>query len=270
MKLHDAIIQVLSQVESTMTTSEIASVLNRMNLYSKKDGSPITSYQIHGRTNNYPHLFEREGSSVKLKTEGIIGQKVQINKKANISQSISISNRELEDGLINDIHFKSASIIDTIVPNSPGMYCIKIKDITLLPKPFQIELKKRNHKIIYIGIASQSLLTRLLNQELRANGHGTFFRSMGATLGFRPLKGSLLNKANKRNYKFSHDDEVKIIQWINENLLVSWVESQDNLESIESELIRKHLPLLNIAKNPAALKILSEVRAECVSMANSK
>ncbi|RBW61440.1 HNH endonuclease [Tenacibaculum sp. E3R01] len=49
-----------------MKTSEIALELNKNKLYTKKDGSEITDFQIHGRTRTYTHLFERRGSTVFL------------------------------------------------------------------------------------------------------------------------------------------------------------------------------------------------------------
>jgi hypothetical protein len=125
------------------------------------------------------------------------------------------------------------------------------------------------HNIIYIGIATESLKKRFLNQELRANGHGTFFRSIGAVLGHRPPKGSLLTKKNKRNYKFSETDEQKIITWMNDNFKVNWVECDGDFEEIETQLIIKHRPLINLAKNPDALQLLSDLRKECVQIANS-
>ena len=64
-------------------------------------------------------------------------------------------------------------------------------------------------------------------------------------------------------------DEEKIIDWMNTNLVVNWVEINTNLESIETILINKYEPLLNLAKNPAALEILSELRKECLNIANT-
>lgn len=66
MKLHDAIIQVLVNEKRSMSTKEIAEKLNENKLYVKKDNSEITDFQIHGRTKNYPKLFNREGSIVSL------------------------------------------------------------------------------------------------------------------------------------------------------------------------------------------------------------
>jgi len=174
---------------------------------------------------------------------------------------------QLVKTLMNEKKFKSASAIDSIVPNSPGLYCVRIKEISKLPKHFAEHLADRKHNIVYIGIASQSLKDRL-NHELRAKGHGTFFRSIGAVLGFRPPKGSLVTKANKRNYKFSATDEEKIIAWINGNLIVNWIGHSRDLKSIESELIAKYRPPINIHKNRSKLQILSDLRAECVRIAN--
>lgn len=49
-----------------MTTQEIADELNLNKWYTKKDGSKITAFQIHGRTKNYVKIFRREGSDVYL------------------------------------------------------------------------------------------------------------------------------------------------------------------------------------------------------------
>lgn len=154
----------------------------------------------------------------------------------------------VEKMLMNKQNFKSAKDVDGFVPQASGLYCIRIKNVHLLPEPFGTILLERGHDILYIGIASENLYKRFLNQELRAKGHGTFFRSMGAVLGYKPPKGSLIEKRNKKNYKFSKTDELKIIGWINENLMVNWVESAGDLDSLETGLIVKYLPLLNLSK----------------------
>ena len=270
--LHEAIEKVLRQKGCPMTTTEIANELNKNKWYQKKDSSAIAAFQIHGRTNNYPLIFNRNGSTVslksqhtdKVKTPKIIAEKV----KPKLTE-FSTDTTLLEKVLLNKKNFKKAILIDNLVPNEPGLYCIRIENIDKLPEPFNSNLKVRNHNIIYIGIASQSLQKRFLNQELRANGHGTFFRSLGSILGFRPEKGSLRAKANKKNYTFKANDEQLIIKWINENLLVNWVTFNGDFEGVETGIIQRHLPLINISKNPKALKELSDLRAECVRIANS-
>jgi hypothetical protein len=67
MFLHDAIVKLLQEKCKPMTTSEIASELNKNGWYQKKNNNPdISAYQIHGRTKNYPHLFRRKGTTVCL------------------------------------------------------------------------------------------------------------------------------------------------------------------------------------------------------------
>ena len=69
--LHDEIREILlANGNAWMTTSEIATEVNRRNRYRKRDGSQITDFQIHGRTRNYPNLFEREGSKVRFRKAG--------------------------------------------------------------------------------------------------------------------------------------------------------------------------------------------------------
>ena len=49
-----------------------------------------------------------------------------------------------------------------------------------------------------MALPLKDLNKRMLKQELRSKGHGTFFRSIGAVLGFRPDKGSLnIKKINE-------------------------------------------------------------------------
>src|SRR5699024_2452589 len=140
-----------------------------------------------------------------------------------------------------------------------------------LPENFSQLSAQSGHQWLYIGIASQSLRKRFLGQELRARGNGTFFRSIGAILGYRPQIASLVGKGNTRNYKFSSDDQQAIISWINRSLSVNWIEfPTDALSHAEATLIAKHRPLLNLAGNPAALKELSELRADCVRIANGQ
>ncbi len=66
MTLHEAIKLILEEKNVEMTTKQIAYELNRSKLYSKKDNSLITDYQVHGRTKNYPKIFNRNGSKVSL------------------------------------------------------------------------------------------------------------------------------------------------------------------------------------------------------------
>lgn len=65
--LHDEIVAILIDQNGSMTTQEIASLVNERGNYIKQDGSAVSDFQIHGRTKNYMHLFERDGGRVRLK-----------------------------------------------------------------------------------------------------------------------------------------------------------------------------------------------------------
>lgn len=67
MTLHDAIEKLLKEKGGSMTTTEITEALNENRWFTKKDGSEICQFQVHGRTHNYSRLFDRDGPKVSLK-----------------------------------------------------------------------------------------------------------------------------------------------------------------------------------------------------------
>lgn len=165
--------------------------------------------------------------------------------------------------------FLSAREIDATVPDDFGVYAIRLRTGAELPEPFQSLLDQRDTRLIYIGQAEkQTLLKRLRANELRARGNGTFIRSIGAVLGFRPPFGSLAGRARVQNYRFAPADRIAIVEWINASLEVSWaVLPQAEVHGAEVALIREHKPLLNLQDNPRALPELSALRAECRTIA---
>lgn len=213
---------------------------------------------------DFLNAVQIEGKDVIQKTPK---NKVKI---TSVSKKVSSTDILLRDSniLMNPTNFKLASNLDGLVPALPGIYAIRIKDPKKLPAVFAKELGERNHNLLYIGIASKSLKKRMLGQELRAKGHGTFFRSLGALLGYTPPKGSLVGAGNIQNYKFTSSDETKIIQWINENLLINWILMDNGWNELETQLILSEKPLMNIVKNPLKLTELSRLRARCVEIAN--
>jgi len=270
MTLHEAIERLLLEAGRPLTKKEIAILLNKNGWYKKKDNSIITSYQIHGRAKNYPLIFKMEGSRVSLREHLKSRDQVVLSDNKLIPKKV-IDDKEvglIVKVLLNEKNFKATKVIDKIVPDEPGLYCVRITDVACLPEPFRSYLVKRNHNILYMGIASQSLKKRFLHQELRAIGHGTFFRSVGAVLGYRPEAGSLLRKKNKKNFKFIASEEEEIIEWLNKNTKVNWVTYTGGLNVFETDLIHRYMPLFNLANNPSALIELSELRRECVRIAN--
>ena len=146
-----------------------------------------------------------------------------IKNKFEIAQKHMENNKfkEIENTLLDKAKFRDPVKSIEDAPPCFGIYCIRIKNIDQLIEPCRIALKDRQHDIIYIGIANN--LQKRLKQELIAKGHGTFFRSIGAILGFTPPKGSLKDKRNKYNYKFKKADENNIIQFNSDNLLVNYI-----------------------------------------------
>ena len=275
MTLHDAIEAALSEASRAMTAAELAERVNTSGRYKKRDGTPVTPFQIHGRTRKYPQLFSKEGNTISLarwvdSSKQASSDEPSRTVPASVLRSTAPSPvvvSDLEASLLNDEAFRPAGSIDPEVPDRPGLYAIKIRDRAALPQPFRNLLDSRDSDLIYVGIASISLRKRFLDQELRARGHGTFFRSIGAVLGFRPPWGSLASTANGRNYTFAAEDTDTIIDWINANLIVNWIEFAGAHAAEESSLLRAHTPLLNLRGNPAALPHLKALRAECVSIA---
>ena len=214
------------------------------------------------------HLFNKSDGRITLKSKtGIIPKKAIPKQKQIFVNEIASDPSLLMKVLLNEKNFKAINDCESDIPDVPGLYCVRIKDPIALDTVFANVLAERNHTIIYIGIASKSLKKRFLNQELRAKGHGTFFRSLGAVLGYVPESGSLIGKSNQNNYKFSSKSEQDIIKWIDENLLINWGIVSEDLNVIEDKLIKKHLPLLNIAGNPGALNKVRVLRNKCKEIA---
>lgn len=187
-----------------------------------------------------------------------------------IQKPVGVATSQIsEEQLMNSSNFLSVKQLNDLdIPDSSGVYVVKIKNIDKLPPTFGKVLKERKHKILYIGISTNSLRKRLWGNELHAKGHGTFFRSLGAILGYLPETGSLLGYRNKRNYKFSTQDSARIIRWIEDNLEINFIVHSENLEKIEESLIVKYVPLLNLDKNPVRLSELVESRRKCEAVAN--
>ncbi|WP_313377350.1 GIY-YIG nuclease family protein [Chishuiella sp.] len=168
--------------------------------------------------------------------------------------------------IFKDENFKSLKNLQNSNLSFSGVYAIKIKDISVFPKQLREEMENQDSIIIYIGKASRSLKKRL-EEECRGKRHGTFFRGIGALMNLKPPKGSLIGKSNNNNYKFSKSDSIKIVEWMNENLLFSYLKEEKNIEFIERDLIKHFKPILNTTHNPKKSKYLAILRKECRNFA---
>lgn len=172
----------------------------------------------------------------------------------------------------------SVQMAETLVPTSQGLYSILVKNITALPleiRRYQSDVSSSRH-VIYIGEASgeDGLRQRLVKQDLMGMGPSTFFRSLGAVLGYSPPKGSLVGKRNQNNYRFSAQDREQIQIWIAENLAVNFVVmeqiSKGELVGYEKSLIREIKPSINIANNPSPCQFVVERRTKNLWMARGR
>ncbi|WP_374529694.1 GIY-YIG nuclease family protein [Novosphingobium sp.] len=148
---------------------------------------------------------------------------------------------------------------ETLLPHRPGKYAFFVSDLSHLPQAFQSEAQTRpNQHLLYIGKADVSLFVRVWEQECLHQRPGTFFRSVGAMLGFRSPVGG-------KNYEFSADDKQAVIKWICRNLRVAWTCEQVIGSHRESEkaLIQNYTPLLNLLGNPRKFSELQRLRELC-------
>ena len=172
-----------------------------------------------------------------------------------------------EKALIGGDFVSANTLDDYTVPDVPGLYCIKLRKGVVLPAKYG---KIREDGIIYIGQASTSLRQRFWRQELNHHGAATFFRGIGAVLGYLPPKGSLYGKSTN-NYKFSDEDTEAIRKWIRQSLFVNWIPfGTDNMDTVERELIQKYRPLMNTTHNPTPSPELAAARERCREYARSK
>lgn len=70
MTLHDAMAEVLKSDLGGMSRAvHIAAAINERGLYRMQDGRPVEGQQVTARVGRYPHLFDREGTFIKLKSD---------------------------------------------------------------------------------------------------------------------------------------------------------------------------------------------------------
>ena len=179
---------------------------------------------------------------------------------------------EIEIKLFKGAKMLNPIINGTSIEGKEGYYAIWVTDVKKLPLPFSEELLNRETNLLYIGIGSGSLFKRLYQQELQHLNPATFFRSIGAVLGYKPERGSLQGKKNQKNYKFSKSDTHAITGWINLHLEVSFCYGptiQTPFNTFEKELIKKYTPLLNWTHNPKKIYPLKRLKEECRAIAKT-
>lgn len=173
-----------------------------------------------------------------------------------------------EKNLLQGDFISVGALSGDMVPDVPGLYCIKLRNGVRLPAKYG---KVREDGVIYIGQASTSLRQRFWKQELNHIGAATFFRSIGAMLGYMPPKGSLVGKKNQNNFKFSPEDTESIREWMRKSLIVNCIPfSTETMDAVEKKLIDTYRPLVNNKHNPNYSRELEAAKEKCREYARSK
>lgn len=210
--------------------------------------------------------FERLIKSHRIKIKNDSTSSPKLNIHSNKVTEIEVANQnEMIQNICNNILDAEYQVIDwknISNQNTTGLYALRLKAAANLPNQFQKILDERDHRIIYFGKAETQTLGKRLGQELYAKGHGTFYRSIGAVLGFLPEASSLVGKKNQNNYKFSAVDNQKIVKWIEKNLEIAIFPITEKFE-IEKYIISGINPLLNDTHNSLSLQELKQLKNKC-------
>lgn len=142
--------------------------------------------------------------------------------------------------------------------------------------PFESE------ELIYIGKTESSQQKRDANTHFKSGktGSSTVRRSIGAILiqelNLKPVprNQSDFKKGRTSAYKFDDASEERLTEWIRKHISMTFFEFQgikEELNSLETAIISKLVPPLNISKNPGnPFKTdLQKLRKNCAAIAHS-
>lgn len=165
------------------------------------------------------------------------------------------------------------------VPDSPGLYAIHGTGQAWS----QLGLEGRSDDLLYVGKAEDSLVRRELRghfafdvtQRARTGG-STVRRSFAAllhdTLGLRGVPRNLAKPGHFSNFGLSADHDGLLTRWMHEHLtLAVWPATglSGSLREVESIIITRWTPPLNLAGNPRPAPGLSAARARMAAEARA-
>jgi hypothetical protein len=163
--------------------------------------------------------------------------------------------------------------------NQPGIYAIFFIG-TEFPL-FNTEI--RRHQIIYIGKTQTSQESRDSKTHFSdgKTGSSTVRKSVGSILHKSrnlipiPRNDSDYIKGRKNHFKFNDESEIIITNWMKNNLALSFFEflgDVNSLDELETQLIRKLNPILNIDHKSTENLFKSQIkglRKTCALLANN-
>jgi hypothetical protein len=253
--LHEEILAILlDKGGGWMSTRQLAEEINRRGIYQKRDGSPISAYQIHGRTRNYADLFEQSGSQVRARALGerparsaSDHTRVQLDVAqpiAPVAFAPSSARIALEAG-------RALPIDSAEVPNRPGLYAIHgaagvWRQLGLGDPP--------DDRPLYVGKAEDSLASRDLRThfETGKTGSSTLRRSVAALLaselGLEARPRNPEKPGYFSNYGIEPAGDARLTGWMRANLaLATWAAPPGgSLHEVERSVISVFKPPLNL------------------------
>ena len=157
----------------------------------------------------------------------------------------------------------------------PGIYAIALNSNDF---PFFNDSNIVKGEIIYVGKSDSSIKKRLYRSHFndKKTGSSTVRRSLGAILKedleLEPIPRSVKEK-KFRDYAFIYEGEVRLTNWMVNNLSVSFYDyphGKKQINDLESKIIKRLIPVLNLKKNVSLnphLSELEELRAKCKDIA---
>jgi hypothetical protein len=158
----------------------------------------------------------------------------------------------------------------------PGIYAVFFigKDFPLLGNAV------RKHDIVYVGKTESSQEKRDAKTHFTTGktGSSTVRKTIGALLcereGLNPIprNDTDFKKGRSSHFKFDDNSEVKITEWMQRNLALSFYEyprGKAAIEALETAIIAELVPVLNISKNSKNRfkETLQQLRKNCAMMA---
>lgn len=162
-----------------LTAVEAAEMLDEAGILNDSSSRPGKSLRDILRAGEIEHAYQLNGRWF------IPHSGINYEKKVIMNEPIKTLAPQISVGqLMDSSRFRSVKQLKALdIPDVPGIYVIRIRDIKKLPQVFSKVLNERKHNILYIGISKDSLKKRLWRNELHAKGHGTFFPFFGSCVG---------------------------------------------------------------------------------------
>ena len=191
MTLHEAIVQVLCENMHEMTTQEIADEINQRRLYTKKDSTEVTAFQIHGRTRNYPQLFTRRGSWVGL-VEWDSKPKMALSRtfenssiKTKTSEVILIQDDMTTVSSLGNVGFENIGTIQQLfsfgLPSLPQLNCCGLYAISI-PKNYNVVFLSPEDSSVKKNVGSTDTQILLKFAETKNLNHKNLYMYPSANL----------------------------------------------------------------------------------------